>query len=545
VTDAPGFPAGSVVLGSSLLGRLRAPFDDPSVDLRVRHARLGAAVYALAAAVGAATIPFVPVPVHSGWLWVMVAVAALSAVVEVVLPWERWPDQAILVSTAASLVVFGVGVGGLSQALGYYLPLYALTFTFVGLTQRPGTSLTLAPVALLFGCTELLTGNHGTLAIPLFIMIGASTLIGELIANYVRLQRVAGETLDELLMSVTGLTGCATVEEAAELASAVLARLVGAEIALLVVRESPGSTKFFYAGGLGTAEAEQASERPQRVLDTATTPSGTGIAAMQRRMIFVPDARTSPLVMRSWADESGIASALYLPLVGKPGSVSGVAIAGFLKPRKPIDAITTRALNLLAEATGRVVEQLRQADRLARDADTDQLTGLHNRRVFFRELSELAPGDAVVFLDLDHFKNLNDTRGHVAGDQELAAFGALLREQVRDGDIAARYGGEEFAMIVRGDGRVGATLLTERLRDAWSRSSALTFSVGAALHEVGAQPGSTLAAADRAVYAAKEAGRDRMCWFDEPEAFGATAQVPLARGGSSRHRRDRDDIASA
>ena len=212
---------------------------------------------------------------------------------------------------------------------------------------------------------------------------------------------------------------------------------------------------------------------------------------------------------------------------------------GFLKQRKPIDAITTRGLNLLAEATGRVVEQLRQADRLAKDADTDQLTGLHNRRVFFRELSELAPGDAVVFLDLDHFKNLNDTLGHVAGDRELAAFGAVLREHVREGDIAARYGGEEFAVIVRGNGRVGATVLTQRLREAWTEHSTVTFSVGAALHEEGAQPGFTLAAADRAVYAAKDAGRDRMCWADGPEAYGPTVQVPLFGATSARYRREK------
>jgi diguanylate cyclase (GGDEF)-like protein len=166
--------------------------------------------------------------------------------------------------------------------------------------------------------------------------------------------------------------------------------------------------------------------------------------------------------------------------------------------------------------------------------------------VFFRELATMEQGDVVVFLDLDHFKDLNDTLGHAAGDRELAAFGVALREQVRHTDIAARYGGEEFAVLVRGGGRDGAELLVARLREAWDLQSSTTFSVGAALHEVGVQPSTTLASADRAVYAAKATGRDRMCWADGPEAFGTSARVS-AYGLASvqqRHRRE-DDVTPA
>jgi diguanylate cyclase (GGDEF)-like protein len=224
---------------------------------------------------------------------------------------------------------------------------------------------------------------------------------------------------------------------------------------------------------------------------------------------------------------------------------AGVAIAGFHKSRRSVDAITTRGLNLLAETTGRVVGQLRQAEQLIRDADTDALTGLDNRRVFFRELVTMREGDAVVFLDLDHFKHLNDTLGHVAGDRELAAFGAVLREQVRESDVAARYGGEEFAVLLRGHGRAGAELMIRRLRDAWGRCSSTTFSAGAALHEDGVQPSATLAAADRAVYAAKATGRDRMCWSDGPESFGTSARISSHGLSHAQRARREDDVASA
>ncbi|BEP12918.1 hypothetical protein acdb102_12290 [Acidothermaceae bacterium B102] len=539
VNVTPGASAGSVVLGGSPLGSVRAAFNDPSVDPRVRHARVGAALYLLAAVIGAATTPLMPSWVHHGVMWIVAATAALAALVQALLPWDRWPDRAIMVSTVLSLLLIGVGVGGFGHALLYYLPLYALPFGFVGVTQRPGTSLALAPLALAAGTAEMFSGSHGFLFVPLLIMVGVSTTLGELISRSVRMQRIASDTLDELLMSVAGLTGCQSVAEATDLSAAVTARLVGADFVVVVVPEGPDSTRFLYAGGVGMPDEANEAGRGVVVVDTATTPSGTGIAALQRRMIFVPDARTSPLVMRSFVEDNHVASALFLPLTGKPGSVSGIAIAGFLKPRRAIDTITIRGLNLLAEATGRVVDQLRQAERLAKDADTDPLTGLANRRVFFRELPSLQHGDAVVFLDLDHFKDLNDTLGHVAGDRELATFGGVLREHVREGDVVARYGGEEFAVIVRGSGRLGAALLVNRLRDDWALHSEVTFSAGAALHEEDALPGLTLAAADRAVYAAKDAGRDRLCWADGPETYGPTVRVStFGDPAGTRYRRD-------
>jgi diguanylate cyclase (GGDEF)-like protein len=537
---------GSVVLGGSLLGRLRAPFSDPTVDPRVRQTRLGAGLYLAACVVGAATIPLLPASVHQRWMWIMVAASALAAVGLVVLPWARWPDRAILVPLCLGPVMIGVGVGGLAHGLLYYLPLYGLSFVFAGVTQRPGTSLLLAPVALLSGWSALLTHEEGQVLVPLIIMVGISTMLGELIAGYVRLQRIAGDTLDELLMGVAGLTGCRTVAEVSDLAAAVVSRLLESDMTLLLLPETEGSSKFVYGGGVGMTAEINESLRGSVVIDSATSPSGTGLAAVQRRMIFVPVAKGSPLVQQQWLEEQDIASVVFLPLIGRPGVVTGVVIAGFHRQRRSLDTITARGLSMLGEATGRVVDQLRQAEQLAREAETDALTGLANRRVFFRELLTMTQGDVVVFVDLDHFKDLNDTLGHAAGDRELAAFGTVLREQVRDSDLAARYGGEEFAVLVRGGGRTGAELLVARLREEWDRRSSTTFSVGAALHEPEVQPSGTLAAADRAVYAAKATGRDRMCWADGPESFGAAARVSAFGLASvqQRHRR-MDDVTPA
>jgi diguanylate cyclase (GGDEF)-like protein len=546
VSVGTGSNPGSVVLGGSLLGRLRAPFSDPSVDPRVRQARLGSSLYGAACVVVSATIPLTPRSVHQGWMWLMVLSAGAVAALLLVLPWQRWREGAILVPTYLGMTFIGVGIGGLAHGLLYYLPLYGLTFVFAGVTRRPGTTFLMAPYALLAGSSAILTGEPGSLFVPLVIMVGVATMLGELIARYVRVQRIAGDTLDELLMGVAGLTGCRTMAEATDLASAVLLRLVGADLAVVVLPETDGSTRFVYGGGCGPTDEENEAVRGRVVLDTSRERSGTGLAVLHRRLVFVPDARGSALVQQEWLEQEGITSVLYLPLFGRPGEPAGVAIAGFRRQRRSVDAITARGLSLLAEATGRVIDQLRQAEQLVRDADTDPLTGLANRRVFFRELGTMDQGDAIVFLDLDHFKVLNDTLGHVAGDRELAAFGAALREHVRETDIVARYGGEEFAVLVRGAGRAGADQLVDRLRDAWDRCSSTTFSAGAAVHEDGVQPSATLAAADRAVYAAKATGRDRMCWSDGPEslAAGARASSYSLAGLNQRHRRG-EGVATA
>jgi diguanylate cyclase (GGDEF)-like protein len=146
---------------------------------------------------------------------------------------------------------------------------------------------------------------------------------------------------------------------------------------------------------------------------------------------------------------------------------------------------------------------------LAVAAVTDDLTGLGNRRHAKILLDTLAVGDAVLLLDLDHFKAVNDRRGHSAGDALLAGFGAYLESSVRArGDSVARYGGEEFLVVLHSpDGSAPAA--AERLLEGWRATGpAATFSIGMALHTWGRSPWDTLASADAALYRAKDAGRD-------------------------------------
>lgn len=154
----------------------------------------------------------------------------------------------------------------------------------------------------------------------------------------------------------------------------------------------------------------------------------------------------------------------------------------------------------------RALELADRPKRLAEDASIDALTGLANRRTLGRVLGRLRRQDVVIMLDLDHFKAVNDTLGHVEGDRVLREFGAALKRTTRATDRAGRYGGEEFVVVLAG-GDPEAFL--QRLREEWEagRTHPVTFSAGIAP----ACPDTVhaLRAADRALYRAKQAGRDR------------------------------------
>ncbi|MET3613360.1 diguanylate cyclase (GGDEF)-like protein [Rhizobium aquaticum] len=160
-------------------------------------------------------------------------------------------------------------------------------------------------------------------------------------------------------------------------------------------------------------------------------------------------------------------------------------------------------------------------DTALRSADTDPLTGLYNRRYGVSELDHQIGvaerrgiGLAVVLIDLDHFKAINDTRGHLAGDDVLAHFADEVARLVRRGDTIARYGGEEFLLIMPGAGESEALALAERIRQTVAATASAklghsySFSAGIAGRVARDDVRSLLRRADGALYAAKAAGRD-------------------------------------
>jgi diguanylate cyclase (GGDEF)-like protein len=164
------------------------------------------------------------------------------------------------------------------------------------------------------------------------------------------------------------------------------------------------------------------------------------------------------------------------------------------------------------------VEHHHSAQLLRASADQDALTGLTNREVFDRALSELESEQAtLVFIDLDHFKDVNDTYGHHVGDQVLAEVANRMRTVCRPKDLIARLGGDEFAVLLTNVDRSEALGVAKRLLSAIGEPLPASFgperisaSVGVA-HQFGAlDPEELLEAADEAMNSGKRSGRDRV-----------------------------------
>ena len=187
---------------------------------------------------------------------------------------------------------------------------------------------------------------------------------------------------------------------------------------------------------------------------------------------------------------------------------------------EPLDEPRVVALQMVANQSGNRLGMLRVMAESQVQASTDGLTGLINRRSLenrVRQLRASRTEHAFVMADLDHFKGLNDARGHEAGDRALRVFAETMRKEMRGEDLACRYGGEEFAIVLPGVDLHEAVEVVERIRSSLAQATrrgeaaAFTCSFGIA-HSTDADDFEDLVQrADQALFAAKDAGRDRIC----------------------------------
>jgi len=220
---------------------------------------------------------------------------------------------------------------------------------------------------------------------------------------------------------------------------------------------------------------------------------------------------------------------------------------------KPFDALELRARLRPGERVVSLQEGLIEArDALREQAVRDSLTGLWNRGMILDQLErELHRSRregkplAVAIADLDHFKQVNDTLGHTAGDAVLREAAERMRGAVRDCDFVGRYGGEEFLLILPGcDGPAGlhvAERVRRRVGDAPVRAgetpAPVTVSIGlAAAGPDGAEADDLIRAADEALYRAKAAGRDRVVEQRADRAGDRTVPGAGAAGGTPGRR---------
>lgn len=228
--------------------------------------------------------------------------------------------------------------------------------------------------------------------------------------------------------------------------------------------------------------------------------------------------------------------ALGMPLVRQGRVVGALAVARDVGEPPFEDAALAAVASLVAQA-GTAVANVRQHEEARRLSVTDPLTGAGNFRhlstTLAREVERahrLSRPLSVLMLDLDHFKQVNDTQGHAFGDAVLREFAKRLRTCLREEDTVARYGGEEFAVVLPETDSEAATRIASRVVSAVRRAPftvggtvrSVTVSVGVAVYPVhGLSCGEIMRAADGALYAAKRAGRDR--WSLATAASGQQA----------------------
>lgn len=243
-------------------------------------------------------------------------------------------------------------------------------------------------------------------------------------------------------------------------------------------------------------------------------------------------------------------TAVAAPLRGPHGAV-GVLYADNRFNGKRCDAVIEHVFALVADHAGRAVDNARHFERASKAARTDAMTGLGHHGAFMAAVeAELANGVAhgrplsLVMIDLDNFKAVNDTWGHLAGDALLVAVAERLTRELRGAQGAFRYGGEEFAVVLPGADVEAARAVAERLRAAvashpFQITDAQALSVTCSLGVAGWQPGQPLAAfvdaADQALLGAKRTGKNRVTTAApagaDPHVDGAEAGAP--RGHSA------------
>ncbi|MEK6528683.1 MAG: sensor domain-containing diguanylate cyclase, partial [Nitrospirota bacterium] len=220
---------------------------------------------------------------------------------------------------------------------------------------------------------------------------------------------------------------------------------------------------------------------------------------------------------------------LGIPIISENEVIGIFAVTS--KEPNALSSFHGQFLEMLADQAAMAITNAKLHKEVGRLAMTDGLTGLFNHKHFqemllmeFQRTERMPQTLSLMLIDIDHFKKINDSYGHPAGDMVLASLAAILRKTLRGIDILARYGGEEFAAVLINTGAGGAKKMAERLREYVMNNPffieenklLITLSIGIAIypHDAGAKD-ELIEKADQALYYAKNNGRNQVClWKD-------------------------------
>ncbi|MDA8330541.1 MAG: diguanylate cyclase [Candidatus Dormibacteraeota bacterium] len=315
------------------------------------------------------------------------------------------------------------------------------------------------------------------------------------------------------------LTGNAPLEQSLSQVLMNLCRVVEAEMAMILLRPTePSGLSFLITWGIADP-----------ALEWSELESGDGIIGdLLRRPRFLARPLLTTQERGELERRLGLRDCLAEPLQSE-GRILGLLVVA--NKRRPYLEEDRALCNTVAAQVVSAVDKSMQLVVTRREATTDAMTGLYNYRFLIGYLdqqvnvAERANSSlSVLMLDLDHFKAINDSHGHLVGDRVLRSVSSLVIDTIRKSDLAARYGGEEFVVVMANTGREDAYLVAEKIRGAVAAlpimlddqsTVRVTVSIGGVSFPEGTRGARNLLdLADRALYAAKRAGRDRVEFLD-------------------------------
>lgn len=490
----------------------------------VRWLRLALAAAVVAAALAGVTPLAIPAEI-------LVATAAVYVVGLLVVEqaWRRYAARFASRGTALvglTLLIDGVFLAwsaAVTGGAGGVAPLLVLLHV-VGVTllvsYRTGVKLALWHSLLVYGAGELhglglvalgglgdepLGWRVGYVGVVLLVVVGTASF-SAINERELRRRRVDLEALADL---ATELEQAETPEQVAQILAT---RVRGAfDFARLAVVGGPDSAMVLATAGVTAPSAElpaagegslvrrACAERRTQLADHLDASTDPGLAAL------LPDAR----------------NVLVVPLVGEEGGVEALVAEHGSHRGSRIERRVVSMVERFADHGALALRAARLLEEVQTLATTDGLTGLATRRVFDEalraELSRAIRTDdsfALLLLDIDHFKLVNDVHGHQTGDEVLRGIAANLVASSRDFDLVARYGGEEFAVIAPGCDEPAALAVAERLRSELEQAALavpVTVSVGVGLAPTHATEAEMLVGvADRALLVSKREGRNQV-----------------------------------
>jgi diguanylate cyclase (GGDEF)-like protein len=438
------------------------------------------------------------------------AVAAAIVVVAGALPWARLPAGALLVLPVGCDAVIGLLRQAQGGSTSGYSALSILPVIWVGLVlgHREVAAIAACTTAL-FAVPVVLVGaplypGSSWRGVALCAVVAAIVGVGanRVIAEQRRQTGLAGRRAADLDRLVATQTAIATSPFDLD---AVMQTIV--EQALLVtgaagaVVELPRGHELVYTAVAGTAA-------PYRGLRIAEATAISGEALRTRQVLTCDDSEHDPRVDRVACRRVGARSMIVVPLLHE-GNAAGV-LKVYAPTANAFEAEHARVLAVLASMIAAAIVRADLLDQLGQEAGTDALTGLANRRAWYRRLDEAVARArrsgtplSVVLLDLDGFKQVNDEQGHAAGDRLLLTAAGRWTEVLRESDLLARLGGDEFGVVLEGADEAEAADVVGRLRDVVAAS--LSVSGGSATWDRQERLDELVERADRIMYLRKRA----------------------------------------